>query len=164
MKKQHSGNSRLFFIEFLIVLFFFLIISTVCLKMFVKAHQITQHAEDLSHTQTLAASAAELLLAGYDMQEVQEICEAKFECIIDDFSEQEKSETYRLQIAESDETPALAQTQDLSETQDSSETQTPLGFASVRNYCISICKSDAEPIYELTITVHTPLTQEEVLP
>lgn len=158
MKKQHSGNSRLFFIEFLIVLFFFLIISTVCLKLFVKAHQITQHAEDLSHAQTLAASAAELLLAGYDMQEVQEICEAKFECIIDDFSEQEKSETYRLQITESDGIPALA------ETQIASDTQTSFGFASVRNYCISICKSDAEPIYELTITVHTPLTQEEVLP
>lgn len=152
MKKQHSGNSRLFFIEFLIVLFFFLIISTVCLKMFVKAHQITQHAEDLSHTQTLAASAAELLLAGYDIQEVQEICEAKFGCSIDDFSEQTNPEAYYLQIEESAGTTAL------------SETLPSSGFASVRNYCITVCKNDAEPIYELTVTVHTPLTQEEVLP
>lgn len=135
MKKQHSGNSRLFFIEFLIVLFFFLIISTVCLKLFVKAHQITQHAEDLSHAQTLTASAADLLLAGYDMQEVQKICEVRFGCSIDSFSEQATSETYSLQIEESAE-----------------------------NYCISIYKTDAEPIYELSITVHTPLTKEEVLP
>ena len=48
MKKQNRTGSRLFFIEFLIVLFFFLIVSAVCLKLFAHAHQITERAEAFS--------------------------------------------------------------------------------------------------------------------
>lgn len=58
MKKNTRTGSRLFFIEFLIVLFFFLIVSTVCLRLFSRAHVITQRADDLSHAQTAAASVA----------------------------------------------------------------------------------------------------------
>lgn len=43
---NHSGT-RLFFIEFLIVLFFFLIISTVCLRLFVQSHSMTKRTEEL---------------------------------------------------------------------------------------------------------------------
>lgn len=63
MKNHNFGKSRLFFIEFLIVLFFFLIISTVCLKLFASAHQITLRADALSHAQTAAVSVAESLKA-----------------------------------------------------------------------------------------------------
>lgn len=75
MHKKITENSRLFFIEFLIVLFFFLIISTICLKLFVQAHKITVDSENLSRAQSLAASAAELLLAGYDVDETIAICQ-----------------------------------------------------------------------------------------
>lgn len=58
MNKDNRTGSRLFFIEFLIVLFFFLIVSTVCLRLFARAHMITQRADALSHAQAAAASAA----------------------------------------------------------------------------------------------------------
>lgn len=58
MSRKTRTGSRLFFIEFLIVLFFFLIVSTVCLKLFTRAHLITQRANALSHAQAAAASVA----------------------------------------------------------------------------------------------------------
>ena len=64
MNRNSRTGSRLFFIEFLIVLFFFLIISTVCLRLFVKSHTITQHSEALSHAQAIAASVASVIEQG----------------------------------------------------------------------------------------------------
>lgn len=69
MKNQNAGKSRLFFMEFLIVLFFFLIVSTICLRLFVKAHQITQNANALAHAQSAAASVAEVLSNGHGTAE-----------------------------------------------------------------------------------------------
>ena len=69
MKKNSGKGSRLFLIEFLIVLFFFLIISTVCLQLFVKAHLITRRSEALSHAQAAAASVAALIESGYNTPE-----------------------------------------------------------------------------------------------
>ena len=57
-------GSRLFFIEFLIVIFFFLIISTVCLRLFAAAHLTTRKASALSHAQQMASSIAELVEGG----------------------------------------------------------------------------------------------------
>ena len=62
--QNSNQNSRLFFLEFLIVLFFFLIISTVCIRLFFQARKTSDSAEALARSQTLAASAAELLIAG----------------------------------------------------------------------------------------------------
>ena len=74
---NHSGT-RLFFIEFLIVLFFFLIISTVCLRLFVQSHSMTKHTEELFQAQEAAASVAELLKAGQPdpgwVAQVQAMC------------------------------------------------------------------------------------------
>lgn len=61
MNKKKATGTRLFFTEFLIVLFFFLIVSTVCLKVFVHSYEITQKSEALSKGQMLAASIAEVL-------------------------------------------------------------------------------------------------------
>lgn len=63
MKDQKRTGIRLFLIEFLIVLFFFFLVSAVCLKLFAAAHQTTAQAEALSYAQTLAASTIELLEA-----------------------------------------------------------------------------------------------------
>lgn len=63
MKSSANSKSRLFFIEFLIVLFFFLIISTVCLKLFVHAHTLTKQSDERAQAQTQVASAAEILTA-----------------------------------------------------------------------------------------------------
>ncbi len=64
MKRNSRTGSRLFFIEFLIVLFFFLIISTVCLRLFARAHTITQRSDALSHAQTVASSVAAVIESG----------------------------------------------------------------------------------------------------
>lgn len=66
MKKNARTGSRLFFIEFLIVIFFFLIISTVCLRLFAAARLTTQKAGALSHAQQTASSIAELVESGID--------------------------------------------------------------------------------------------------
>ncbi len=58
MDRNNRTGSHLFFIEFIIVLFFFLIVSTVCLRLFARAHGITQQADALSHAQAAAASVA----------------------------------------------------------------------------------------------------------
>jgi Tfp pilus assembly protein PilV len=58
---RRNSSGRLFLIEFLIVLFFFLIISTVCVKLFAAAHYSTMEAAALSHAQAAAASVAEAL-------------------------------------------------------------------------------------------------------
>lgn len=64
MKKNARTGSRLFFIEFLIVIFFFLIISTVCLRLFAAAHLTTRKVSALSHAQQMASSIAELVEGG----------------------------------------------------------------------------------------------------
>ncbi|MCD7716706.1 MAG: hypothetical protein LUI39_09690 [Lachnospiraceae bacterium] len=69
MRKQAAGKSRTFFIEFLIVLFFFLIIGTVCLRVFVAAHKVTRDADALAHAQSTAASIAEVLSAGEEVED-----------------------------------------------------------------------------------------------
>lgn len=64
MKRNSRAGSRTFFIEFLIALFFFLIISTVCLRVFARAHAITRRSEALSNAQTVAASITAVVEAG----------------------------------------------------------------------------------------------------
>lgn len=62
-KKYRTGGPNLFFIEFIISLFFFLIVSTVCIRVFVHAHMVTRNAEALSFAQTAASSVAEIIEA-----------------------------------------------------------------------------------------------------
>lgn len=61
MKHIKGTKSSLFLIEFIIVLFFFLLVLSVCVQIFVKAYLISREAENLSHSQALAQSFAEAL-------------------------------------------------------------------------------------------------------
>ena len=147
---NHSGT-RLFFIEFLIVLFFFLIISTVCLRLFVQSHSMTTRTEELFQAQEAAASVAELLEAGGDSVSV--LLTAYPEAVLDDSgldpviticSDQDfhscspKKESYSLTV------PLIVDNHEESAT-------------------ISVCKSSGEVIYTLDVSFHRPLTREEVL-
>lgn len=133
MKKHSNGNSHLFFIEFLIVLFFFFIISTVCLKLFVHAFSITKSADTLSHAQSMAASAAELLLSGADS-------ETASSCLSDLFPE----EDYILTITETN--PDTANDESF-----------------VQTYSISVFDPDHHLIYELPLTLNTPIDRNTAL-
>lgn len=64
MKRNSQTGSRTFFIEFLIALFFFLIISTVCLRVFARAYTITRRSEATANAQAAAASVAAVVEAG----------------------------------------------------------------------------------------------------
>lgn len=147
---NHSGT-RLFFIEFLIVLFFFLIISTVCLRLFVQSHSMTKYTEELFQAQEAAASVAELLEAGGDSVSV--LLTAYPEAVLDDsgldrviticfdqdfHSCAPKKESYSLTV------PLVVDNHEESAT-------------------ISVCKSSGEVIYILDVSFHRPLTREEVL-
>lgn len=162
MKRKSRGNSRLFFIEFLIVLFFFLITSTICLKLFVQAHQITEHSDDLAHAQTMAASAAELLLAGYDPEEVLLICADESQ---NEANGSSANKEYCMQIAESGSDAETAyDTETVHDPESALDTETAHAADSVcTTYIITVSNQDAEPIYKLEITTHTPLTRKEAL-
>lgn len=153
MKSLTSNHSetRLFFIEFLIVLFFFLIISTVCLRLFVQSHSMTKYTEELFQAQEAAASVAELLEAGGDSVSV--LLTAYPEAVLDDsgldrviticfdqdfHSCAPKKESYSLTV------PLVVDNHEESAT-------------------ISVCKSSGEVIYTLDVSFHRPLTREEVL-
>ena len=63
MRKKYRTGPNLFFIEFIIALFFFLIVSTICIRVFVHAHLTTLDAEALSFAQTVSSSVAEAIEA-----------------------------------------------------------------------------------------------------
>lgn len=63
MRKKYRTGPNLFFIEFIIALFFFLIVSTICVRVFVHAHLTTLNAEALSFAQTASSSVAEAIEA-----------------------------------------------------------------------------------------------------
>lgn len=147
---NHSGT-RLFFIEFLIVLFFFLIISTVCLQLFVQSHTMTRHSEELFQAQETAASVAELLEAGGDSTKV--LLASYPEAVLDpsdtdpvitiyfdqDFhSCGQKNGSYSLTV------PLIVDNHEESAT-------------------LSFCKSSGEVIYTLDVSFHRPLTKREVI-
>ncbi len=129
--QNQNQKSRLFFLEFLIVLFFFLIISTVCIRLFVQARKTSDSAEELARAQTLAASAAEILIAEQgDFSFLQEQYASLFDSGV------------------------------IHLTADSSEHLT--------NFHIQIKPKDfsstSESVYDLSLTLHVPLTRREVLP
>lgn len=63
MRKQQNSGSRLFFIEFIIVLFFFMIVSAVSLRLFTQANAVTRRSNALFGAQTAVTSFSSVLEA-----------------------------------------------------------------------------------------------------
>lgn len=61
MRFQRNTRSSLFLIELIIAILFFSLGSAVCVQAFVKAHQTSQAASDLSFASAQASSAAAVL-------------------------------------------------------------------------------------------------------
>ncbi len=61
MRKSGQTRSSLFLIEFIIVLFFFMLVCTVCLRLFSLAELTSRESKNLSIAQNLAQSFAEAL-------------------------------------------------------------------------------------------------------
>lgn len=154
MDRQAPGRSHLFFIEFLIVLFFFLIISTACLRVFAAAYKVTQNADALAHAQTTAASIAEVLEAG-------EVIDDYFpEAVLISSADEGLTRSYQItwdnDFAVCDAgSEAVCYT--LSVQLDTNTDR--------HDQAISISCTDqtGETIYELSVTYHQALTREEAL-
>lgn len=140
-------GSRLFLTEFLIVLFFFLIVSTVCLKLFVRSHEITEGAAALSHGQTMAASAAAVLAE----------CDGSAAALASYFPAAEISGELLTMYYDRDFQPCTAESAQYTMTV-STDCTDHQKRASIQFF------SKDSMIYELNVTAHQPLTREEVLP
>ena len=57
---ERKSSSSLFLMELIIVLFFFLLTAAICSQVFARAHSISRSSLELSHAQSLCASAAEV--------------------------------------------------------------------------------------------------------
>jgi hypothetical protein len=56
MQQEKGSKVRLFLAELIIVLFFFLLVSTVCVQIFAKSFALSRSSKELSHAQSLCAS------------------------------------------------------------------------------------------------------------
>lgn len=147
MKRRPRAGANLFFIEFIIVLFFFLIVSTICIRVFLHSYQITQDAEAVSHAQTLAAGVAEAiegtdgagesLLALYPQGSFSDGClTLAFDRDFGDCGAEAAFYTLTAEI-------------DLS--------------GHYKKADISVTDQNSETVYELSVSFYQPLTREEVL-
>ena len=150
MKKQNRTGSRLFFIEFLIVLFFFLIISAVCLKLFAHAHQITERAEALSRGQAFAASVVEVLEA-----DIADGAEENLYCVLQEIWPEGRLETDRFVLSH-DRTFEICEPENAY--------YTAVVFIETNpTVTIRITDPADDVLYELSVQLHLPLTYKEVL-
>lgn len=155
---QHTDRkSRLFFIEFLIVLFFFLIVSTICLKLFACAHSVTDRADALSHAQAAAASAAELL----------SVSDGSVEEMAAYFPEASVLENTLVMNYDREFQPCPESdshyTMTITLSSDDKETATKMIDPVTEKNADIVILDNTEILYSLSVSYHTPLTREEVL-
>lgn len=71
--RQKRNGSHLILMELMFVLFFFAICGAVLLQVFVKSHNISVKAKELTETKNCVTQAAELFETGYtDIEHYQE--------------------------------------------------------------------------------------------
>ena len=168
MNKSKRTGSHLFFIEFIIVLFFFLIVSTVCLRLFARAHGITQRADALSHAQAASASAAaaiEDILSDIDAKTGDGAPEGLLTAAA------EYLPGASLSVLPDDpgrEGLVIFYDKDFRPCDDAKDARymlaaviTPGKYAETLD--ISVSDYDHVPIYELSVTFHRPMTRKEAL-
>lgn len=147
MKRRPRAGTNLFFIEFIIVLFFFLIVSTICIRIFLHSHQVTQNAEAISHAQTLAAGIAEVI----------EGTDGSGEALLAFYPEGSFSDNCLILNFDRD--------FDACEAEDAFYTLTAkLSFTDhYKRANITVTAKNSETVYELPVSFYQPLTRGEVL-
>lgn len=71
MMKYRDSKSQIFLMEFIIVILFFSICVTICLKAFVEANQMSGESKRINHAILIAESAAECIKAS-DYKEIDD--------------------------------------------------------------------------------------------
>ena len=147
MRKKYRTGPNLFFIEFIIALFFFLIVSTICVRVFVHAHLTTRDAEALSYAQTLASSIAETLEeSGADKQ-----------ALLHAFPQMREENSCFLLSYDKDFQTCRP------EKAFYTVTLQPQSDGHLTSADISVTDSRGLSVYELSVQFYRPLTREEVL-
>ena len=142
---ERKSSSSLVLMELIIVLFFFLLTAAICIQVFARAHSISRSSLELSHAQSLCASAAEVF-SGTDgsaeafLEKFPEgiTAEQGVELFYDENfqSSGENEAKYRLTV------------------------ETSSSGTDSRSAVIRFLSGDAE-IYSLTVCRHIPLTAEK---
>lgn len=70
MRKEASSKSSLFLLEMMISILFFAAAAAVCIQVFVKAHQLSEKAENLNMAAEICTSAAELLASENNEEQI----------------------------------------------------------------------------------------------
>ena len=65
MKYRSGSKTSLFLIELIITIFFFSLASVVCIRLYLKAHQLSLRTSDQTHAVHMAADAAECFIAAH---------------------------------------------------------------------------------------------------
>jgi len=73
MNRTPARRSSLFLTEFMISLLFFLLVCTVCIPFFAKAHTISKEAKELNTAVQMITSCAEQFRAGVDLPETSSV-------------------------------------------------------------------------------------------
>ncbi len=91
---MHKSKSALFLMELIIVIFFFALTSAVCLRVFVKAHDVAGETEGMNYAILWADNAGECFREyGPDAEKIKSLLDADFN--LEDYS-------YSLDFSEDD--------------------------------------------------------------
>lgn len=105
--RQKSNGTHLILMELMLVLFFFALCGSILLQVFVKAHNISTKAREMTETKNYVTQAAELMEAGsYEIKDFQEYFteidgkDGNYQCYFDqDWNETKKAKAvYQMTI------------------------------------------------------------------
>lgn len=68
MRSQRESNSKLFLTELMISIFFFAVITALCVQLFTDAHLLSRQSEKLTNAVKMASDAAEYY-SGWDFKQ-----------------------------------------------------------------------------------------------
>lgn len=139
MRRVRHSRSGLFLIELMVCILFFSITAGICIRFFVKSHQMSQDAKDLYQAQQEAASMAEVLEK--DVDSLNNIC-----VYYDKEWKQcdKKEKVYSLEV-----------------TEEKNQTQQEKDIKKIKIAVYSGQNSKKEEIYHLNLSIYVP--QEEKL-
>jgi len=60
-RKKRINGSGMFLLELIFAILFFAVASSICIRFFAQAHEMSRHAEQLNHAVSECSSAAELI-------------------------------------------------------------------------------------------------------
>lgn len=158
MRRVRHSKSGLFLIELMICILFFAFTAGICIRFFVKSHQLSQDAKNLYQAQQEASSMAEILEK--DIDAVDGIC-----VYYDKDWKQcdEEHKVYWLEVTEQADSQKLKQQDTETESQstkqqdpETAQSSTQSNVMRVKIAVYSGSASQKEEIYHLNLSIYVP--------